>query len=87
MTYELLTDDELRLVEALRDIAPGAARDELLLLIDDLVAFVADPRCARAQGDGVPCLSAGIACEECRRVSKTLSVLHGSVLRAISVSP
>jgi hypothetical protein len=79
MTYECLTDAELRLVRGLRDVAPGAAHDELMILIEDLVNFVTDPRCPRSQADGVPCLSVGKACEECQCVTDTLVRLHGTL--------
>jgi hypothetical protein len=77
MTYESLSDAELRLVRGLRDIAPGAAHEELMSLIEDLVKFVTDPRCSRSQPDGVPCLSVGKSCEECQCVADTISRLHG----------
>jgi hypothetical protein len=77
MTREPLTDAELSLVRSLRNIPEGAARDELLLLIRDLVNFVHDPRCTRSQGDGVPCVSLGTSCEQCRDVADTLVDLHG----------
>jgi hypothetical protein len=76
MTHESLTDAELSLVRSLRDIPPSVARDELVLLIGDLVDFVRDPRCAQSQGDGVPCLSVGNACEQCQSVADTLARLH-----------
>jgi hypothetical protein len=72
-----LTDAELKIVRALRDIPEGVAREELIRLIDDLMNFVADPRCPHAQADGVPCPSLGTACEQCQVVAETL----GSVRR------
>jgi hypothetical protein len=60
-------------LEALREIPPGAVRDELMALLVDLLAYVRDPRCARAQGDGVPCTTLSVACEECQQVSRVLA--------------
>ena len=77
-----LTEVEWNLVRRLREVPEGAARDQLLLLIDDLVAFVADPRCARAQGDGVPCASLDTACEQCQSVAQTLARVLGRVHQA-----
>jgi hypothetical protein len=76
MTIESLTEPELTLVRALRDIPRGIAREELMPLIEDLVSFVRDPKCAQAQGDGVPCVSVGNACEACQSVADTLARLH-----------
>ena len=76
MTESMLTLEELLLIEHLREIPSGAMRDELVALVGDLVDFARDPRCARAQGDGVPCLSSDLDCEECRRVAGVFTHLH-----------
>jgi len=70
------------LVRRLREVPAGAARGELLELLDDLVDFARDPRCPEAQADGVPCLALGIACEECRQVAGVLARLHRRLRQA-----
>lgn len=72
MTEVSCAADELTLLERLREIPSGAAREALFALLDDLMAFTRDPRCAGFQGDGAPCGSVEIACEDCRQVVATL---------------
>jgi hypothetical protein len=80
--HESLTGAELSLVYGLREIPGGVARDELIRLIEHLVSFVRDPRCPRAQADGVPCPSIGTACEQCQCVAETLAGLRRSLHHA-----
>jgi hypothetical protein len=71
-----LTAEERHLVFALRDIPPSALRDTLTSLICDLVDAVAHPSCAEMQADGVPCPSAEVSCDECRRLTEVLDGLR-----------
>lgn len=82
MIQETLSGDEWTLVSRLRDIPDGSARDELVALLKDLFAFVADPHCTQAQADGVPCRSVAIDCETCREVVRALTTLHECVRMA-----
>jgi hypothetical protein len=76
MITETLNCDESTLIDGLRDIPPGAAYDELIGIIQDLIAFVRDPRCPLAQADGLPCDSIEAACGECRDVPGLLALIH-----------
>lgn len=80
--YEGLSPEEWRLLSHMREIPLGPIRAELIELVGDLVAFVHDPRCPEAQGDGVPCLSLAVACEQCRQVADVLASLHQRLRRA-----
>lgn len=83
MTDDRLTDDELALIEHLRHIPRSTTRDELTGLVRDLIDFVRDPRCPESQGDGVPCASVEIACEDCRHVIAVLAALHQRLCSAL----
>ena len=76
MTQTMLSGEEWDVIRGLRDVPAGGPRDELIGLVRDLVEFTCHPRCAPAQGDGVPCTSVDVACEDCRRVARVLSLLH-----------
>jgi len=82
MTPVTTAADDAGVLRALRDIPPGAARDELVALLGDAIAFVLDPRCPECQGDGSPCASVDLACEQCRHVVATLRTLRGELLAA-----
>jgi hypothetical protein len=77
-----LEDDEWKLVAALRDIPPSPLRDRMSLLIDELVAFVANPGCPEIQADGVPCSSAQMSCDRCRHMTDLLDALRERLLSA-----
>jgi hypothetical protein len=64
--------EEWRLICALRGIPPSPLRDRMSLVLDTLLAFVADPGCPELQADGAPCASAQAACDRCRRVLNVL---------------
>ncbi|HET9315517.1 MAG TPA: hypothetical protein VFQ51_07985, partial [Vicinamibacteria bacterium] len=55
------------------DLPDGASRQELMVLLRQLVAFVASPACSQAQADGVPCPTAHSSCDECQRVASCLA--------------
>jgi len=62
-----LTAEEERLVLAMRDVPDSPLKTRLAELVSELALRVAHPCCPEAQADGVPCDSAGTACDECRR--------------------
>jgi hypothetical protein len=68
----ILSGDEWALIRSLRDVPRGLERDRRVDAVCALIAFIDDPRCAESQGDGVPCASVGVACEECPRASGRL---------------
>lgn len=80
MTQAMLSGEESHLIEGLRDIPPGDARDELLGLVHDLLDLVREPRCTESQADGVPCATVDMACEDCRHVASVLVLLHRRLL-------
>jgi hypothetical protein len=67
-----LTAREWELVSTLRAIPPSPLRNKVTVLIEDLVAFIRDPKCAEMQGDGVPCDNVSTACEQCAHVAVML---------------
>jgi hypothetical protein len=77
MNDDTLTTEERSLLERLRDIPEDELRDDLLTLFCELADHARDPRCARAQGDGVPCDTTSLDCEECRLVVTAAAVGAG----------
>jgi hypothetical protein len=71
-----LAADEWELVWDLREVPSGPRKAALMQLLRDIVSFVADPGCAEAQADGVPCSSVSSECAQCRRVDACLALLH-----------
>ena len=53
-----LSEDERRLVLALREIPESPLRDLYTRLVSELTDFVSSPSCAEMQADGAPCTSA-----------------------------
>jgi hypothetical protein len=76
-----LTVEEQRLLWTLRDIPPSRLRDSFLALVDDIASLVREPHCVEMQADGVPCESAYIACDRCRRVVSVLERLRAELGR------
>lgn len=67
-----LTAREWELISTLREIPPSPLRTKVASLIDELVAFIRDPKCAEMQGDGVPCDNVSTACAQCVHVAGML---------------
>ncbi|HEX6975817.1 MAG TPA: hypothetical protein VF147_15535 [Vicinamibacterales bacterium] len=67
-----LTAREWELISTLREIPPSPLRNKVASLIDELVAFIRDPKCAEMQGDGVPCDNVSTACAQCVHVAGML---------------
>ncbi len=73
LTPIALSTKERRIIDALRDLPPGQARDLLDEILDQVVTFVQDPHCAEMQADGVPCTSPSSDCEQCARLKEILA--------------
>lgn len=78
-----LTAREWKLISTLRAIPPGPLSIKVTTLIDGLVEFIHDPKCAKVQGDGVPCDNVSTACEQCAHVAEMLESMDrvGSLMR------
>jgi hypothetical protein len=74
-----VTPEEWEIVCRLRDVSPGRSRQGLLVLMRELMAFTAEPRCSQMQADGVPCASVHASCEDCQRVWACLGQLRQMV--------
>jgi len=77
-----LVPEEWRIVWALREVPEGRLRDELLSLLEELLAFAGSPHCAQMQADGVPCPCLGVSCDECERVLSRLRRLRAPTREA-----
>jgi hypothetical protein len=78
-----LTASEWELISSLRAMPPSPLRRKVAALIQDLVEFIRDPKCAEMQGDGVPCDNVSTACEQCAHVAAMLESMDrvGSLKR------
>jgi hypothetical protein len=74
-----LDERETKLLWTLRDLPPGRLRTDLLALVDELLGFAQDPRCAQMQADGVPCPSAHTSCDECQRALVRLDRIRAAL--------
>jgi hypothetical protein len=72
-----LSEEEQKLLLALRDIPPSRLRDLMTTLIGELTEFVAGPSCAEMQADGAPCPGADTSCDECRKLTTIIEGLRG----------
>jgi hypothetical protein len=79
-----LTAAEWELISTLRAMPPSPLRNKVTTLIEELVAFIHDPKCAEMQGDGVPCDSVSTACAQCAHVAAMLESMDriGSLKRS-----
>jgi len=73
---ETLSQDERRLVLALREIPQSPLRDLYTTLVAELTDFVTSPTCAEMQGDGAPCTSAEATCDQCLKLESLLEGLR-----------
>jgi hypothetical protein len=69
-----LSAEEWGLVSSLREVPDSPLRGRLLAFVGELVAFAREPKCWRMQGDGVPCATANVACDQCQ---KLMSLVEG----------
>jgi hypothetical protein len=72
-----LSEEEKKLLLALREIPPSRLRDLMTALIGELTEFVAEPSCAEVQADGAPCPTSDVSCDECRKLTSILEGLRG----------
>jgi hypothetical protein len=72
-----LSEEEKKLLLALREIPPSRLRDLMTTLVGELAEFVAAPSCAEAQADGAPCPGPDTSCDECRKLTSILEGLRG----------
>ncbi len=72
-----LTEEETKLLLALRGIPPSRLRDLMTTLVGELTGFVAAPSCAEMQADGAPCPAPDTSCDDCRKLTTILEGLRG----------
>jgi len=75
-----LSERELRLIAALRDLPDTPLRGLVHELFDSLVSYVREPRCPEMQADGVPCDRADADCEQCRHIRGMLENLRAGLM-------
>ncbi len=73
---------EARLVNDLRSALPIEARTMFFRELDELLALLAEPRCAECQADGVPCPHVGVSCEQCGRALEWIRDLRQAIARS-----
>jgi hypothetical protein len=73
---------EALLIQRLRDALPPDTRAGFFREFDELLSIAADPRCAEAQADGVPCGTADSNCEDCGRAIAWLARLRAEIAKA-----
>ena len=73
---------EERLVLDLRAALPVEAQTMFFRQLDELLALLAEPRCAECQADGVPCPHVGVSCEECGRALAWVRDLREAIARS-----
>jgi len=78
-----LTADEWALVSALRGLPESPLKTRVLTLLDTVVTFIGEPRCAEMQGDGVPCSTVDAQCEQCAHVAELIDAVTRRQLGAI----
>ncbi len=75
---------ELRLVEELRAALPVEVQTVFFRQFDELLAVLAEPRCAECQADGVPCPHVSVSCEACGRALSWARDLREAIARSAS---
>jgi len=73
---------EGRLVEDLRVALPAEAQTMFFRQFDELLALLAEPKCAECQADGVPCPHVGVSCEQCGRALEWVRDLRDAIARS-----
>ena len=82
-----LSAEEWALVSALRALPESPLRTRVVTLMDTLLLFVGEPKCAEMQGDGVPCSTVDAQCDQCLHVADLLDELTRRSLRGFRTSP
>jgi hypothetical protein len=73
---------EDRLVRDLRAALPVEAQTIFFRQFDELLALLAEPRCAECQADGVPCPHVSVSCEQCGRAATWVRDLRDAIARS-----
>jgi hypothetical protein len=74
-----LSDEEWKIVMALREIPDSPLRAKVSGLLGELVRFIQQPRCLGMQSDGFPCGTPNTSCEECQQMLRVLDDLAARV--------
>lgn len=74
--------EEERLVRDLRTALPVEAQTIFFRQFEELLAVLAEPRCADGQADGVPCPQVDVSCEECGRALTWVRDLRNAIARS-----
>ena len=72
---------EALLIERLRADLPRDAQERFFQEFDHLLTIAAEPRCAEAQADGVPCATGESDCEACGRALAWLERLRAQIAK------
>jgi hypothetical protein len=75
---------EVRLVYELRSALPVEVQTVFFRQFDELLAVLAEPRCAECQADGVPCPHVDVSCEACGRAVAWARDLREAIARSAS---
>ena len=79
LIHTSLSRGEWDLVSSLREVPEGRLRSRLNACLQELVAFARDPHCSDMQADGVPCVSAKVACDQCQQAEAFIEDLRAQV--------
>jgi hypothetical protein len=71
-----LTEDEQKLILAMRDVPDSPLRRLYTQLVAELTDFVSHPTCSETQADGAPCASSDVSCDQCRKLQWLLEGLR-----------
>ncbi len=77
--HTTLSNEEWRIVMALREIPDSPMRAKVSGLLAELVRFIQQPRCLGMQSDGFPCGTPHSSCEECQHMLQVLDDLAARV--------
>ncbi len=71
-----LSEDERRLVLALREIPESPLKALYTQLVSELTDFVSHPTCSETQADGAPCEASDVSCDQCKKLQWLLEGLR-----------
>lgn len=76
-----LSAEEWALVSALRAVPDSPLKTRTITLVETLLQFVGEPKCAEMQADGVPCSTVDAQCDQSLHVADLLDELTRRSLR------